>query len=125
LALNGEPPQGRLSRLCFTELPHRYREQVPPQAILQLDHELRVIGRWGLADYFLVVREIVDFARAQRIPETVRGSAAGSLVTYLICGGVDPLAQGRGLKQLRAADTFSPELHVVEAVILSATQAHI
>jgi DNA polymerase III alpha subunit len=24
----------------------------------------------------------------------VRGSAAGSLVTYLICGGVDPLAQG-------------------------------
>ncbi len=90
----GESAQQRLTRLCYEEMPHHYGSPVPGRAIQQLDHELGVIGRRGLADYFLVVREIVDFARGQKIPETVRGSAAGSLVTYLICGGVDPLAQG-------------------------------
>jgi error-prone DNA polymerase len=61
--------------------------------VAQLDHELGVIERVGLCGYFLVVWDIVRFAREQGIRCQGRGSAANSLVAYLLgITPVDPLA---------------------------------
>jgi DNA polymerase-3 subunit alpha len=58
----------------------------------RLEHELGVIGALGYAPLFLVMEEIVNFARRQGIPISSRGSAASSLVAH--CLGIsspDPL----------------------------------
>ena len=58
----------------------------------RVDQELQAIAKTQLADFFLTVRNVVDFARSRNIRHSVRGSAAGSLVVYLLLGGVDPVA---------------------------------
>ena len=49
----------------------------------RLEYELDVIIKKGYSPYFLVVADLLKFARDNDIYTTVRGSAAGSLVTYL------------------------------------------
>jgi len=59
----------------------------------QLEHELGIIAEMGYADYFLVVADIVRFARTEGIPTCGRGSAANSVVAYTLgLTHVDPLA---------------------------------
>ena len=62
----------------------------------RLEYEMGVILNMGFADYFLVVADFIDHARAQHIPVGPgRGSAAGSLVAY--CLGItqiDPIEHG-------------------------------
>ncbi len=62
----------------------------------RIAHELAVIQEMGLADYFLIVADIVRFAREQDIPVGPgRGSAASSVVAYCLgITSVDPLAYG-------------------------------
>ena len=61
----------------------------------QLEHELGVIAGMGYADYFLVVADIVRYARQEGIPTCGRGSAANSVVAYALgLTHVDPLAHG-------------------------------
>ncbi|MFO7639254.1 MAG: DNA polymerase III subunit alpha [bacterium] len=59
----------------------------------RLAHELGVINEMGFPGYFLVVKDIVDFARREGIPVGPgRGSAAGSLVLYCLgITDIDPL----------------------------------
>ncbi len=60
--------------------------------ITRLEYELEVIKNKGYSPYFLVVSDLLRFARESGIYTTVRGSAAGSLVTYLTgITNVDPL----------------------------------
>lgn len=62
------------------------------QAMERLNYELGVIDTTGFGDYFLLVREFAQYARQQGIAFGVRGSAAGSLVSYCIgITDVDPL----------------------------------
>lgn len=62
------------------------------KAVSLLRHELKVIESCGLANYFLIVADIVDFARKQGISCQGRGSAANSLVAFLLeISPVDPL----------------------------------
>jgi len=89
----GHTVDSYLRHLCLAAL-HGARkiEPVTPRARAQLDHELGVIERMGLAGYFLVVWDIVRFARRQGIRCQGRGSAANSLVAYLLdITPVDPL----------------------------------
>ncbi len=66
---------------------------VTPPAVKQLAHELAVIEAAGLADYFLIVWDIVREARGRGIRGQGRGSAANSLVAYVLgITPVDPLA---------------------------------
>jgi len=51
---------------------------VTPAVSHQLAHELGVIERAGLAEYFLLVWDIVRYAKEQSIPAQGRGSAANS-----------------------------------------------
>src|SRR5512133_41375 len=88
----GETAFGLLHTLCQAGLHVRYG-LVTPQATGQLAHELRIIEAAGLCDYFLIVWDIVRFARQQGIRCQGRGSAANSLVAYLLeITPVDPLA---------------------------------
>jgi error-prone DNA polymerase len=81
-----------LAKLCRAALPQRY--DAPAEHVLdQLVHELAVIERAGLANYLLIVWDIVCFARSHGIPCQGRGSAANSLVAYLLgISLVDPIA---------------------------------
>ena len=68
---------------------------VSPQASRQLARELDVIERTGLAGYFLLVWDVVRFAQERYIRYQGRGSAANSLVAYLLdITLVDPLRFG-------------------------------
>ncbi len=87
----GESPGDRLRDLCRAGIRRRYRP-VPPRLGERLRKELTVIAGLGMADYFLLVEEIARFARRKGIPTLGRGSAANSLVCYLLgLTGVDPL----------------------------------
>lgn len=60
----------------------------------RLEHELKVIEQMGFAGYFLVVQDFVAEARRRGVwVGPGRGSAAGSLVAYVLgITNVDPLA---------------------------------
>ncbi len=63
-----------------------------PELLKRLDYELEVIKNKGYARYFRVVSDLLRFAHEQGILTTIRGSVAGSLVTYLTkITNVDPL----------------------------------
>ncbi len=65
----------------------------PTQVASRLRHELRIIRELGLCEYFLVVWDIVEEARARGIRCSGRGSAADSLVSYVLgITEVDPIA---------------------------------
>ncbi len=90
---HGMSSSAYLHRLCREGVAQRYGLDAPDQVYTQLAHELAVIERAGLANYFLIVWDIVRFAREAGIPCQGRGSAAGSLVAYLLyISPIDPLA---------------------------------
>lgn len=91
--LGAEDASRKVAVLCLKELIKRSHPSVavPLEYLRQLDRELTIIRELKLADFFLLVKEVVDFARKEGIRHSVRGSAAGSLVVYLLLGGVDPL----------------------------------
>lgn len=49
----------------------------------RMEYELKIIKDKGYAPYFLVVADLLKSARQKKILTTIRGSVAGSLVTYL------------------------------------------
>jgi error-prone DNA polymerase len=88
----GLSPDQYLEQLCRLGLPSRYPA---PSAEVEarLVHELRVIAKCKLAEFFLIVWELMDFAGREGIPAQGRGSAADSLVAYLLgITRVDPIA---------------------------------
>ncbi len=62
----------------------------------RLEYELGVIEGMDFPGYFLIVRDIVNYAKSQEIPVGPgRGSAAGSLVTYAVgITDIDPIEHG-------------------------------
>ena len=89
----GETAFSHLYALSHAGLYATLRGQpVTPPMVKQLAHELAVIEAVGLSDYFLIVWDIVREARARGIRCQGRGSAANSLVAYLLgITPVDPL----------------------------------
>jgi DNA polymerase-3 subunit alpha len=61
----------------------------------RLDVEMEVIEKTGFISYFLIVGDFIRYGRSQGISCVARGSAAGSLVTYLLeIANVDPIRYG-------------------------------
>ena len=95
-----EPPAGKtkeeyLKELCQNGLPRRFKE-VTPAIKERLDHELEIIKHMGFTSYFLIVSDFINYAKSKGIPVGPgRGSAAGSLVSYLTgITDIDPLRYG-------------------------------
>jgi len=91
-----ELPQGKtadqfLADLCYQGLP-QYYPQPTPEIKQRLQYELEVIEKTQFANYFLVVWDIISFAKKCNILFGVRGSAAASIVLHCLgITGVDPI----------------------------------
>lgn len=67
--------------------------ELTDQIKTRLDYELKVIADKGYSPYFLVVYDLLRYARENHILTNIRGSVAGSLVTYLLrITKCDPIA---------------------------------
>ncbi|MES2666896.1 MAG: error-prone DNA polymerase [Pseudomonadota bacterium] len=82
--LDGEPAQSRLERLSREGLHWRYPGGAPAKIIQRVEKELSLIREIEYAPYFLTVHDIVQFARSEGILCQGRGSAANSVVCYLL-----------------------------------------
>ena len=77
-------PMGYLTQLCRKGLTWRYGKRPPSGWRARLRRELALIESKGFGEYFLVVWDIVQYARSQGAPVAGRGSGASSLVAYLL-----------------------------------------
>jgi DNA polymerase-3 subunit alpha len=91
-----ELPEGKTANQFLTELCHQglhqHYSQPTPEIQERLNHELDVIKQTQFANYFLVVWDIISFAKERNILFGVRGSAAASIALH--CLGiteVDPI----------------------------------
>ncbi len=80
----GETPQQRLERLAKEGLKRRYPNGPPDRALQLMDKELAVVSELNFPAYFLTVHDIVQFAKSQGILCQGRGSAANSILCYLL-----------------------------------------
>lgn len=88
---NGMTSKAYIEALCEAELKRLALDKVPYKE--RLAFELETINNMGYNDYFLIVSDFVKFAKSQGIlVGPGRGSAAGSLVAYLLhITSIDPL----------------------------------
>lgn len=88
----GETSRTYLRKLCEKALPERYHP-VTAKVKERLDYELGIIDHMGFSDYFLIVMDFIHYAKSHGIPiGPGRGSAAGSIVAYLLhITELDPL----------------------------------
>ncbi len=81
----------KLRELAYAGFAFRETDQTK-EYIDRLEYELSVIKQKGYAGYFLVVGDLLKYARENGILTNIRGSVAGSLTTFLIgITNVDPL----------------------------------
>ncbi len=87
----GETPFSYLERLCHDGVRQRYHPMTP-RVLRQMAHELEVIERTGLAEFFLICWDLMRFSRERGIPAQGRGSAGDSIVAYALgITRVDPI----------------------------------
>jgi DNA-directed DNA polymerase III PolC len=90
----GETAYSHLARIAFRGLGER-GSRITPRHMERLARELGVISDLGFPEYFIVVGDIVRFARKRGIEVVGRGSGAGSLVAYALgITNVDPIEYG-------------------------------
>jgi DNA polymerase-3 subunit alpha len=84
-----------LEKLCMDEIKIKY-PNLQNEVIDRLKKELEVIKKMGFSEYFLIVWDFVKFAKENGIRVGPgRGSAAGSIVSYLLnITEIDPLKYG-------------------------------
>lgn len=79
----GVTPDDELRRLAHENLPIRVPD-AGEDGLKRLDYELDIICKKGYAPYFLIVRGMMNWANSEGIVTNTRGSAAGSLVSYVL-----------------------------------------
>ena len=85
-----------LKQLCIEGLRRHFGNTVRKAYVERLKYELSVIEKMGFSNYFLIVADYVNYAKSHGIlVGPGRGSAAGSLVAYLLSiTSIDPLKEG-------------------------------
>lgn len=85
---DGSSREEYFEKVCQEGLVTRYgaeRAATDPELKERLSYELGVINKLGFASYFLITADFINWARTQDIPVGPgRGSAAGSLVAYVM-----------------------------------------
>ncbi len=82
-----------LKKLCVAGLKKRFGDKPDKEILDRLKYELSVIEKTGFATYFLIVQDFVNWAKDQNIiVGPGRGSASGSIVSYLLnITDIDPI----------------------------------
>ncbi len=90
---DGYTAETYLRHLCNVGAERRYGDRATSQQVQErLDYELGVIHKMGFDAYFLIVWDLCRYAKENNIWYNARGSAAGSIVAYLLeIAMVDPL----------------------------------
>jgi DNA polymerase-3 subunit alpha len=85
-------PDEKLRELAYAGIKKRKLEN-RTDVTERLEYELGIIKMKGYASYFLVVEDLIRYARENKILTNIRGSVAGSITTYLLgITKIDPLA---------------------------------
>ena len=79
---SGRTADDELRILAYNGLARRKLERTP-ELEKRVDYELEVIKNKGYSPYFLVVADLLNYAHKNGILTNIRGSVAGSMVTYL------------------------------------------
>lgn len=104
----GETAFSHLHALCHNGAEKRYRP-MSVAAMTQLTRELTLIQQLGYADYFLFVADIARFCHEHGILAQGRGSAANSVVAYVLgITNVDPIAHNLLFERFLSAERASP-----------------
>ncbi len=93
---DGKTHMDYLKMLCDQGFARRFGKiarQIPQEYRERLEYELAVIEKTGFATYFLIVQDFVNWAKKNKIVVGPgRGSAAGSLVSFLLnITDIDPI----------------------------------
>jgi DNA polymerase-3 subunit alpha len=83
--------------------------KVPPRYQRQLDEEHEVISASGMAGYLMMVAQVTDWLRSHDVMFQTRGSAAGSMVCWLLgISNVDPIRWGLRFERFLSKDRTKP-----------------
>ena len=113
-AAPGESMEAAMERLAreglAARLAARSPSRLPEEYWQRLEYEIELLKKMGFAGYFLVVADIINYARHQQIPVGPgRGSAAGSLVAYALgITDLDPLTYGLIFERFLNPERLSP-----------------
>ncbi len=90
---NGEDHYEYFRRKCYEGLYQKYGANPLKSTVDRLEYELSVISSMGYVDYYLIVWDFINYAKAAGIPVGPgRGSGAGSIAAYCIgITGIDPI----------------------------------
>src|SRR5207302_1885722 len=108
----GQTREGYLRELCYKGLEERYgeRAKIDNQLRERLAYELGVLEKTGFVSYIVIVWDFIHFAKGRGIPVGPgRGSAAGSLIAYVLgVTDIDPLQYGLLFERFLNPDRVSP-----------------
>jgi error-prone DNA polymerase len=92
IVMSARTPQEALERLSREALARMFPEGVPDKYRDLLEHELKLVSGLGYAPYFLTVNSIVAYAKSQEILCQGRGSAANSMICFVLgITSIDPV----------------------------------
>jgi error-prone DNA polymerase len=92
IVMTGRTPQEALERLTRTALASKFPEGPPKSHVDLLEKELGLVEKLAYAPYFLTVNSVVQFARSQEILCQGRGSAANSMICFVLgITSIDPV----------------------------------
>ncbi len=108
----GKTREGYLLELSEEGLRKRFGERASSDPTIRerLDYELSVLSKQGFTSYFLIVWDFINYAKSRGIPVGPgRGSAAGSLVAYVLgITDLDPLRYNLLFERFLNPDRISP-----------------
>jgi len=92
----GESSDEHFDRLAWEGLRERYGNPLPGHIVERAKHEIRVVKEMGFPEYFLVVSDLVNWAKENGVMVGWgRGSAAGSILSYAFkITNLDPIKFG-------------------------------
>ncbi|WP_119672673.1 DNA polymerase III subunit alpha [Deinococcus sp. RM] len=106
--------QEALEDRVFAAVPERYLPDARPAAVERLKAELKTVAELDMAGFFLTAAEVTDYCRTHGILAAGRGSAAGSVLCYVL--GItlsDPLAHNLLFERfLHTGRTSMPDVDI-------------
>ena len=102
-----DDPQRALRKRCTSEL--LSRDLNKPRYVDRLNHELEIVEDTGMSGYLLLVADVTDWCKENRVFYQARGSASGSILCWLLgITQVDPLKHGLRFERFISRDRTKP-----------------